>query len=213
MQQDVERSRIILNLLDSVERDGKQSQRNRASEFGIAVGMVNAYLKFCVKKGFVKIRRFPARRYSYLLTPKGFAEKSRLTIMHLSNSLSFFRQVRTDCARMFAEAAGLGWKRVVLAGTTEVAEISTLCALEAELTIVGIVDPTCESNTFMGLAVYPSFAAAGKFDGVMITAIAGAVQTYEDTIAAHGEARVLAPAFLRLTSTRLDAAVVERASS
>lgn len=213
MQQDAERSRIILDLLNSVEHDGKQSQRNRASEFGIAVGLVNAYLKFCVKKGYVKIRRFPARRYSYLLTPKGFAEKSRLTIMHLSNSLSFFRRVRTDCSRMFAEAAGLGWKRIVLAGASEVAEISTLCALETGLTIVGVVDPAHEGDTFMGFAVYSSFAAACMFDGVMITAIAGAAQTYEDAVEAQGAGQVLAPAFLRLPPARRDAIVAERQSA
>lgn len=211
MQQEAERSRIILDLLNSVERDGGQSQRNRASEFGIAVGLVNAYLKFCVKKGYVKIRHFPARRYRYLLTPKGFAEKSRLTIMHLSNSLSFFRQVRTDCARMFGEAAGLGWKRVVLAGATEVAEISTLCALETGLSIIGIVDPAYKGGTFMGFAVYPSFAAAGKFDGVMITAIVGAAQTYEEAIGVQGV--VLVPAFLRLPPPDQDALVADRKSA
>ena len=72
---DAERDRIVLGLLESVERNGAQSQRLLASELGIALGLVNAYLKRCVKKGLVKVSEAPARRYAYYLTPKGFAEK------------------------------------------------------------------------------------------------------------------------------------------
>ena len=77
-------ARIVLGLLESVERDGAQSQRKLASDLGIALGLVNAYLKRCVKKGLVKIGQAPPRRYAYYLTPHGFAEKSRLTVEYLS---------------------------------------------------------------------------------------------------------------------------------
>src|SRR3990170_1377431 len=72
--------RIVLDLLTSVEHDGERSQRHIAAELGIALGLVNAYLKRCVKKGLVKVSQAPARRYAYYLTPQGFAEKSRLTV-------------------------------------------------------------------------------------------------------------------------------------
>src|SRR5215510_6964022 len=94
-----EKDKILLGLLESVERDGGQSQRRLASELGIALGLVNAYLKRCVKKGLVKVAHAPARRYAYYLTPQGFAEKSRLTIEYLTSSFSFFRQARGDCAK------------------------------------------------------------------------------------------------------------------
>src|ERR1700733_14491087 len=111
-----ERSRIVLGLLESVERDGRRTQRHRASEYGVALGLVNAYLNYCIKKGFVKVRKIPARRYFYYLTPKGFAEKSRLTITLISNSLTFFRAARTDYASVFQNFAGRGMTRIVLAG-------------------------------------------------------------------------------------------------
>ena len=74
----------MLGLLELVERDGAQSQRKLASDLGIALGLVNAYLKRCVKKGLLKIGQAPPRRYAYYLTPHGFAEKSRLTVEYLS---------------------------------------------------------------------------------------------------------------------------------
>src|SRR5580698_4982266 len=101
---DADNSRIILNLLESVGRDGGRSQRVWASEMGVALGLVNAYLKFCVRRGYIKVKRIPTQRYFYFLTPRGFAEKSRLTILLLSNSLAFFRQARADCSQVLETA-------------------------------------------------------------------------------------------------------------
>src|SRR4051812_31085604 len=105
---EIEHGRIVLGLLESVERDGAQSQRKLASELGIALGLVNAYLKRCVRKGLLKARAAPARRYAYYLTPQGFAEKSKLTVDYLTYSFSFFRQARADCAQVMSLATANG---------------------------------------------------------------------------------------------------------
>src|SRR5271156_4343904 len=139
-----ENERIVLGLLSSVESDGARSQRRIAAELGIALGLVNAYLKRCVKKGLVKVQDAPARRYAYYLTPQGFAEKSRLTVQYLSDSFSFFRKAKGDCTRVFEDAAARGFKRLVLAGKSDLAEIAILCAVEARATVVAIVDPPGE---------------------------------------------------------------------
>jgi Winged helix-turn-helix DNA-binding len=47
-----EETRLLLGLLESVERGEVKSQRRLASELGIALGLVNAYLKRCMRKGF-----------------------------------------------------------------------------------------------------------------------------------------------------------------
>src|ERR1700732_5490112 len=114
-----EDERIVLGLLTSVEHDGDGTQRHIAAELGIALGLVNAYLKRCVRKGLVKVHDAPARRYAYYLTPQGFAEKSRLTVEYLSSSFLFFRQAKTDCAQVFAVARGRGFERVVIAGKSD----------------------------------------------------------------------------------------------
>src|ERR1700749_4122658 len=110
-----EDERIVLNLLNSVE-DGPPTQRRIAEELGIALGLVNAYLKRCVKKGLVKVSEAPARRYAYYLTPQGFAEKSRLTVEYLTSSFSFFRQARADCTQTFALAKERNFQNLVLSG-------------------------------------------------------------------------------------------------
>jgi DNA-binding MarR family transcriptional regulator len=74
----------MLGLLAAVERDSALTQRHLARELGIALGLANAYLRRCTKKGLIKMRQAPLNRYAYYLTPRGFAEKSRLTAEYLS---------------------------------------------------------------------------------------------------------------------------------
>src|SRR5437016_13754042 len=139
-----ENARIVLGLLESVERDGAQSQRKLASDLGIALGLVNAYLKRCVKKGLLKIGQAPARRYAYYLTPHGFAEKSRLTVEYLSSSFSFFRQAKADCTQAFILAKERNLRTLVLAGKSDLAEIAILSAVAPGVRIVAIVDPPAD---------------------------------------------------------------------
>ena len=83
-------NQIVLGLLEAVERESAQSQRRLAAELGIALGLVNIYLKRCVNKGLLKMAQAPARRYAYYLTPQGFAEKARLTLEYMSYSFELF---------------------------------------------------------------------------------------------------------------------------
>jgi DNA-binding MarR family transcriptional regulator len=197
--QDQENERIVLDLLTSVEHDGERSQRHIAAELGIALGLVNAYLKRCVKKGLVKVRDAPARRYAYYLTPNGFAEKSRLTVQYLSDSFSFFRLAKADCARVLEAAKASGFSRMVLAGKSDLAEIAILCAVDAAVTIVAIVDPRSEVTQFVGVDVVKSFAeVAGKFDAAVVTDVTRARLSFDAAVEACGAERVLAPALLGL---------------
>ena len=194
-----ENERIVLGVLSSVEHDGARSQRHIAAELGIALGLVNAYLKRCVKKGLVKVHDAPARRYAYYLTPQGFAEKSRLTVQYLSDSFSFFRKAKADCVHVLDEAKAHGFQRLVLAGKSDLAEIALLCAVDAGLTIMAIVDPHSNDTRFVGVDVRKSYAEVdAAFDAVIVTDVARAQASLDAAVEACGAGRVLAPALLGL---------------
>lgn len=193
-----EDDRIVLGLLNSVE-DGATSQRRIAADLGIALGLVNAYLKRCIKKGLVKVGEAPARRYAYYLTPQGFSEKSRLTVEYLSSSFSFFRHAKADCAQVFETAQTGGYIRLVLAGKSDLAEIAILCAVEAVVTIVAIVDPHSEDAQFLGVDVVKSYGELeAKFDGVVVTDLARSKLSFDTAVETCGADRVFAPALLGL---------------
>jgi DNA-binding MarR family transcriptional regulator len=189
-----ENERILLDLLNSVASDGAQSQRRLAAELGIALGLVNAYLRRCVRKGLLKVNEVPKRRYMYYLTPQGFAEKSRLTVEYLSVSFGFFRRAKAECGVLFNTTAERGFLRVALAGISDLAEIAMICALDTGVQVTAIVDPDATVKKFMGVPVANSFdAIAGKCDVVLITDLQRTDQLQEQACALFAPGRVLTP--------------------
>ena len=98
---------VTRELLEVIDEKSDVTQRYLARELNVALGLANSYLKRCVRKGLVKIQQAPANRYLYYLTPKGFAEKSRLTARYLSSSLDFYRKASDSYSRVFAHCRGL----------------------------------------------------------------------------------------------------------
>jgi DNA-binding MarR family transcriptional regulator len=197
-----ERRRIV-GLLTSVEREAPISQRKLASELGLAVGLVNTYIKRCVKKGLIKVREVPPRRYTYYLTPQGFAEKSRLTAEYLSWSLTFFRRARADCADVIDVARTRGWASIGLVGSSDLAEIAILSAAEQGMAVAGIVDAGASRTNVMGVAVVVRMDALTPApDGWFITAIENAQALHDAVVAAHGAGKVLTPALLNVHAAR-----------
>jgi DNA-binding MarR family transcriptional regulator len=192
---DAEKTRIMLGLLESVERGNAQSQRRLASELGIALGLVNAYLKRCVNKGLVKVSEAPARRYAYYLTPRGFSEKSRLTVEYLSYSFSLFRRAKTDCSEIMVAARVRGFERIVLLGVCDLAEIAAICALDSGINIVAVVDPRSALTRFVGVPVKADFDDVAA-DAVLVVDIKDTEDVIETAAARYGADRVLMPALL-----------------
>ncbi len=113
-----------LLLMAEIGKDESLSQRELARRVGIALGLVNSYLKNLVAKGFVRVKNFPKNRYSYLLTPKGVAEKSRLAYQHLSYFTNLYTIARQDYVKLFKGLAAKGVEKVVFCGVDEVTEIA-----------------------------------------------------------------------------------------
>lgn len=191
---------IVLGVLDVVEKDAAVTQRSVASELGIAVGLANAYLKRCVRKGLIRVRQIPPRRYSYYLTPQGFAEKSRLTASYLAHSFSFFRQARSQCAALFTAAAGRGQRRLALIGHGDLAEIASLVVREYPLEIVGIVTASADAE-----ALKAESNGLGEFDAVVLTTLVQPRENYAAAVEVFGASRVYAPALLRVGQIFMEA--------
>lgn len=166
---------ILRGLLNSVDRDSTTTQRKLAGDLGIAVGLANAYVRRCVRKGFLKMNQVPMNRYVYYLTPQGFAEKSRLTAEYLGASLSFFRRARSDCSILLQEAAARGWLRIALYGAGELAEIAVLSAGETTIKVLCVIDSEQVGRRCAGVPVVAdlptalTYAGADGLDGIILT--------------------------------------------
>jgi DNA-binding MarR family transcriptional regulator len=197
---------ITLGLLNAVHDNSAVTQRSVARELGIALGLANAYLKRCVKKGLIKVRQVPPNRYAYYLTPQGFAEKSRLTAEYLSYSFTFFRRARSQCEELFADCAEQGRRRVALAGASELAEIATLVAREFDVELVAILDGGAAGASFHGVPVLPRDAALPPVDAVIVTDLTDAQRTFDALKRRLPGTAILAPRMLRIARRAVEEA-------
>ncbi len=185
VQRDDRTAEITLGVLTAVEHDSGLSQRALAGRLGIALGLVNAYIKRCVKKGHIKIKQVPPNHYAYYLTPKGFTEKSRLTVKYLSVSLRFFRRARKECAELLEDCVSRGWRRVALAGEGDLADIAALCAKEVPVTLVEIADSDVPGSDHT--------------DAVMVVDIVAPQRTFDALAKAFPAQSIVAPAMLNIS--------------
>jgi len=157
-----------LILLTELERDGAVTQRSLATKLGVALGLTNLYVKRLARKGYVKVTTIPSHRIRYLLTPQGFAEKSRLTYLYMQYSLIHYRDMRARLRETLSRAAENGVKRVVIFGTGEFAEMAYLSLREMNMTLVGFVDDG-QRDSFLSYPVSRLEALTGwEFDAVLL---------------------------------------------
>jgi DNA-binding MarR family transcriptional regulator len=159
-----------LMLLDEIAKGSPLSQRDLSRRLNIALGLVNSFLKNLVAKGYVKIKGIPSKRYVYYLTPRGFAEKSRLTYHYLHNYTSIYHNARKDYRKLFDRLSEQEIRRVAFAGVDMVAEIAYLSLQETSVILAGVVDDEKEGSDFFKHKVI-GFDEISSIDcqGVVIT--------------------------------------------
>lgn len=189
-QRDMSEDEIMLGLLGVVEQDSAVTQRRVARDLGIALGLANSYVKRCVRKGYVKVSQAPTRRYAYYLTPKGFAEKSRLTASYLAHSFSFFRNARVQCGELLATIGGGGARNIVLIGDGDLAEIVRLISDDHGIRILRTVEGSDSAKAVI--------RRAGEADHYVITSLSRPHELYIEALRAFGSSMVSAPPLLRL---------------
>jgi hypothetical protein len=140
-----------LKLLEAVEQDAHVTQRGLASQLGIALGLANIYLKRLMTKGYIKVSNVQPNRLSYLITPRGVAEKARLTYEFMDYSLHLYREVRQHLREVVKECAAEG-RRVAIYGRGEPAELAYLSLKESGLEPVAVFDAD-GGGTFLGMPV------------------------------------------------------------
>lgn len=89
-----------LNLLRKIKDRPKYSQRELAEELGFSLGKLNYCLKSLKTKGFVKINNFKNNpnklNYIYILTPKGIAAKTKLTLNFMRRKIKEYEELKRE---------------------------------------------------------------------------------------------------------------------
>ena len=101
---------IKYQFLKSLEQDANLTQRQLSNELGISLGKVNYCLQSLIQKGFVKINNFKNSKhkiqYSYLLTPTGIEEKTKLTIKFMKTKAKEYEVLKKEVEKLKNEKTG-----------------------------------------------------------------------------------------------------------
>ncbi len=183
MNSDKAPDEISLRLLDELTKEPLITQRALAARLGIALGLVNAYVKRLYKKGYIKIKNLPKNRIKYIITPKGFTEKARLTYNYMHRSVNYFKEVRSKIENTYTSMMSSGVKNILLWGDGEIAELCYISTRGLPLKIVGIVSERRIENGFFGHHIYSMEDVNNiDYDAVLVSSIqSGIIETIKQS--------------------------------
>ncbi len=143
-----------LRLLEALHDDQRITQRRLSTKLGIALGLTNLYLKRLVRKGYVKCVTVPRSKMRYLVTPRGIAEKTRLTYEFMEQSLRWYRETRQHLRTALDAVISDGRTNIAIYGTGEPAELAYVSLKELGLEAVAVFDIKA-GGSFLGIPVRP----------------------------------------------------------
>ena len=87
-------------VLRKIQKKPNTSQRQLATSLGFSLGKLNYCLNALKDKGLIKIENFTKNpkklNYIYVLTPKGIAEKTKLTIKFMNRKMQEYDELHKE---------------------------------------------------------------------------------------------------------------------
>jgi EPS-associated MarR family transcriptional regulator len=88
-------------VLRKIQKKPNTSQRELAQELGFSLGKLNYCLKELKKKGLVKLKNFQnksnkIKHLSYIITPKGIVERTKLTIDFMKKKMKEYNDLKKE---------------------------------------------------------------------------------------------------------------------
>jgi DNA-binding MarR family transcriptional regulator len=151
-------------LLEHLEETPNLTNRIASAKLGVSVKLTHAVMRKLLKKGWIHATKRDGRSFFYFLTPKGIAEKARLTYEFLEFTKQFYQQARRRSSEVCQQLALSGVRHVALLGSGDLAEITYLGISEHHLRLMSVFDIDSAGSSFMGAPVQSvdSLPARGK---------------------------------------------------
>ena len=96
----MENNQDHLNLLRKIRNKPKSSQRQLAEELGFSLGKLNYCLNALKDQGLIKINNFRKNpnkfNYIYVLTPRGIAAKTKLSINFMKMKMKEYDELKKE---------------------------------------------------------------------------------------------------------------------
>ena len=89
------------DVLRKIRKSPNSSQREMAEALGFSLGKLNYCIKSLQEKGLIKIKNFQQQKNKvkyaeYILTPKGIAERTKLTINFMKRKMKEYYELKKE---------------------------------------------------------------------------------------------------------------------
>ena len=99
MKNDIDKFKV----LREIGKNPESSQRELSQSLGLSLGKINYCIKALRLKGLIKMNNFKKNKnklgYAYLLTPKGIAEKTELTINFMKRKMKEYEELKKEIGK------------------------------------------------------------------------------------------------------------------
>jgi len=133
------------------------NQRDLSKLMDLSLGMTNMLIRRLIAKGHIRINQLNKRKVEYMLTPKGFAEKTRKSIMYTLKTINSIGLIRNRIQAVIGRLYELGGRCFYLLGSSDLVTLIEMVFREKHWT----------DCTLLRIKELPS----GKLDGIVLICI------------------------------------------
>lgn len=113
-------------VMEEVSRDKNLTQRKISQRLGLSLGMTNFIIRKLVNKGYIKIKELNRRKVQYILTPQGFAEKTKKSYRYLLRIIDSLKTMKKKIQQLILLEYEKGKTHFIILGDGELADIIEL---------------------------------------------------------------------------------------
>jgi DNA-binding MarR family transcriptional regulator len=143
-----------LLLLEAIGEEDHLSQRELARKLNISLGLVNTFINKLLTQGIFKTFKLPKNRSRYILSPKGIAEKAKLTRKYLKYSIGYYQEVKRRVAGLLSMLAESEKIKIIFYGAGDLCEIACIIIGENNKGNATIIDDKKSGRTICGHEIH-----------------------------------------------------------
>ncbi len=97
------------------------NQRDLSKHMDISLGMTNLLIRRLVAKGYIRILQLNKKKTQYILTPKGFSEKTRKSLNYTLKTIRSIGLIRSQLHTVLKDLYGRGERIFWILGESDLA--------------------------------------------------------------------------------------------
>ena len=110
-------------VIDEVSKNNRLTQREVSRRVGISLGMANLILKRLARRGYIKVKGLNRRGLEYVLTPKGFAQKTEKSYRYFLTTINLLKKAKRKVQELVSEEYSRGQRKFIILGKGELADL------------------------------------------------------------------------------------------